>query len=408
MQIARPSPVAVLLGLALAACGRADSARLARAVTDTLPGGIVRVMSAGPTAWADSTGARLVEEGRFRGEDGTPGELADPGSIAVDDAGRIYVADKKPASIKMFTSEGKLVRVIGRDGEGPGEFRAGFLAVRGAHLVLHDPELGRTSVWDTSGTFLRSWRSSCCYWSDIQIDRQDHIYVPSVVPDPPGARPRGTPYVRWTIEGVAVDTLRVPVQEGQKAWTVTVGQGTKNMMSMMTEVPLTPVIVSALHPNGGIVYGRTGEYRVVRSATGRDSARVFGRAWTPEPVTNEQRRVVVEEKIKEVGNGFGVEALRAAFHLEDVPRTLPAFENLRVDQSDRVWARRYAVGDTTRTHYDVFDSTGGYLGPVTAPVNVFSWGKQAWTRDGFVAIIEDAEGRPTVVRFKLVLQGRQK
>ena len=78
-----------LLCLFLAACGGARATTLSRAVTDTLPGGIVRVMSSGPTAWTDSTGARLVEEGRFQGPDGTPAELGDPMSVAVDDAGRI-------------------------------------------------------------------------------------------------------------------------------------------------------------------------------------------------------------------------------------------------------------------------------------------------------------------------------
>ena len=150
-----------LLAMLLASCGGARATTLSRAVTDTLPGGIVRVMSSGPTAWTDSTGARLVGEGRFQGQDGTPAELGEPGSIAVDDAGRIYVADRKPAGIKVFTPDGKLVRVIGREGEGPGEFRVGFIAVRGAHLVLHDPQLARTSVWDTSGTFQKSWHSSC-------------------------------------------------------------------------------------------------------------------------------------------------------------------------------------------------------------------------------------------------------
>ena len=78
--------------------------------------------------------------------------------------------------------------------------------------------------------------------------------------------------------------------------------------------------------------------------------------------------------------------------------------NMRVDESRRVWVRRYAVADTTRTYYDVFDSIGAYLGPLEVPLNIFSWGRQAWTRDGFVAVIEDAEGRPTVVRFKLVVR----
>ena len=43
-----------LLATLLAACGGAEAKNLAEAVVDTLPGGIERVTSSGPTAWSDS------------------------------------------------------------------------------------------------------------------------------------------------------------------------------------------------------------------------------------------------------------------------------------------------------------------------------------------------------------------
>ena len=393
-----------LLCLALAACGGAEAAKLAQAHIDTLPNGTVRVMSDGPTAWSDSSGTSLVETGRFQGEDGTPAELGEPRSIAVDAAGRVYVVDSKPAAIKVFTPDGKLVRSIGREGEGPGEFRVGFIAVRNDHLVLHDPRLARTSVWDTAGNFIRSWHSACCYWSDIQVDRNNLIYVPS--PGPPAdkeARSRGTPYVRWTLEGVMRDTVWVPRSQSEKYWTVTVGgsSGGKGKAMMMTTIPFMPTLTHTLHPDGGVIYAWTESYEIVRSTTGADSTRVFGRAWTPEPLTDEQRKAEVESRIKQSAGNWGEAAIRAAFKLEDVPAQLPAFMNLRVDGSGRVWARRFSVADSTRTLFDVFDSTGAYLGPVTVPFKVNEWSNQAWTRDGLVTIIEDEEGRPTVVRLKL-------
>jgi hypothetical protein len=40
-------------------------------------------------------------------------------------------------------------------------------------------------------------------------------------------------------------------------------------------------------------------------------------------------------------------------------------------------------------------------GPVVAPFNLSEWTLQAWTETGLVTVIEDADGRPTVVRFHL-------
>ena len=383
-----------ILLLGLTACGGASAANLARAHIDTLPNGAIRVMSDGPTAWSDSAGATLSETGRFQGEEGTPSELGDPRSLAVDAQGRVYVVDSKPATIKVFSPDGKLVRTIGHEGEGPGEFRVGFIAIRDDHLVLQDPQVSRTTVWDTAGNYVRSWRSSCCYWTEIQIDRNNLIYIPN-----PNGNSKGIPYVRWTMDGVAKDTLWVPSAESEKSWTVS-SSTAKGKMMMSTGIPFMPAQIHALHPGGGVIYAWTGSYSLVRSMTGHDSARVFGRAWTPEPVSDAERHTAVEKAIKQAGDNWDPKVLRAAFKLEDIPTKLPAFLNLHVDQSGRTWARRYSA-DTTRSRYDVFDSTGAYLGPVTVPLGLKDWGNQAWTRDGLVTVIEDDEGRPTVVSLKV-------
>jgi hypothetical protein len=401
----RPTLPGILLSVLLASCGGAAASNLARAVVDTLPGGIPRITSSGPTAWIDSTGARLVEEARFSGEDGTAAEIGQPSSLAVDDEGRVYVVDSKPAVIKVFSSEGALVRTIGSEGEGPGEFRVGFIAVRGEHIALQDPELGRTSVWDTAGRFLRSWHSSCCYHSDIQIDRSGRIHLPSVFARKRGEPSRGRPYARWSLRGDPIDSVWVPRREPGKVWKISIkGSDGDDVMATVLPIPLQPDLVSALHPDGGVVYGWTGAYWLTRSTTGNDSVRVFGRAWTPEEMSDDRRKAAVDARVKQMSEGYGEENARGAFNLTDVPSTLPAFSTVQVDQSGRVWVRRHAVTvtDTARTAYEVFDSTGAYLGPVSVPLMIPEYGLQAWTRDGLVALVEDGEGRPTVVRFRFV------
>ncbi len=388
---------AVMFGFA---CGGAEANSLARATIDTLPGGTVRVTSTGPTAWPAGKPAELVVEGRFRGTDGTPSELGEPRSLAVDDQERVYVVDTKPSVIKVFSSDGQFVRTIGREGAGPGEFRVGFIAIRGGYLVLQDPQVARLSVFDTAGTFLRSWNSTCCYWAMIQLDQADRAYIPSMSRSTPGAPPRGTPYVRWSLAGEALDTIWVPYRESARLWSITATEGGKAKMSMSTSVPFLPLMVSALDPRGGVMYAWTGDYEIVRSATGGDTTMLFGRTWTPDAITAERRNAERESRIKGVGKDFDPIAVRNAFKLEDIPETLPAFESLKVDPTGRVWARRYPVSDTTTTMFDLFDSNGTYLGPVLAPVRIGPYTPQVWTRSGVVAVVEDDEGRPTIVRLR--------
>jgi hypothetical protein len=58
-----------------------------------------------------------------------------------------------PAVIKQFGSTGAYVRSIGRDGSGPGEFKAALVATAPGLLVVHDPASARTSVFDSAGGF---------------------------------------------------------------------------------------------------------------------------------------------------------------------------------------------------------------------------------------------------------------
>ncbi len=391
-----------LIALLTACSGAKAGEHLANIRTDTLPNGVTRVMSEGPTGWAAGQPASLVEEARFQGEDGTASELGEPRDLAVDALGRIYVVDGKPAAIKVFSPDGEYIRTIGRDGEGPGEFRVAFIAIRGEHLVLQDPRVSRISVFDTSGTFVRSWKSTCCYWSRIQIDDANLIYVPSMSNSKPNDPPRGTPYVRWTLDGVAKDTVWIPYQKPEKIWTVTVTEGGKMKMSMSTTVPFMAGMTSALHPQGGVIYGWTGRYEIVRSSTGADSLLVFGRDWSPDPVSDDRRAGEYESRIRSAGKGIDQATIRNAMRFDDIPSTLPAYETLQVDPTGRVWARRYAVSDTTRTGFDLFNATGAYLGRVETPLHLAPWGAQAWTPTGVVAVIEDQDGRPTIVRLKLV------
>jgi len=55
-----------------------------------------------------------------RGPDYTFGAVA---AVALDADGRIYVADRSDSQIRVYSSDGALVQAIGREGQGPGEFR---------------------------------------------------------------------------------------------------------------------------------------------------------------------------------------------------------------------------------------------------------------------------------------------
>lgn len=379
----------------ITACGGGErDAGLGTVSVDTLPSGVVSVQSSGPTAWADTAhGWHLIEAERIGGVETGPSEseLINPTSVALDDQGRIYVADQNPALIKVFDDSGKLVRTIGKEGEGPGEFRQPILAVRGRHLLVHDPRLARTTLFDTAGTLVRSWASSCCYWATIALDTLGHAAIPTMG----GNDSTLIRYARFRLDGSGIDTLTVLRRENAKQWIVKSNGG---MMSM--PVPFTPQTNYAFDPDGSLLLGWTGEYRIAVLHNGRDTATVFGRSWTPEPLADARADRAVQERIDRNKESWGEAALRNAFHRSDIPGTLPAFTGIDTDADGNRWVFLDNLGDSTLTRFDVFDSAGVYLGPVAlrSTDHFKAW---TWGRDQVVAAGESSDGLPVVVRFRI-------
>lgn len=379
---------------ALTACGKSDDAMLGTTVTDTLPGGIVSITSSGPTAWADTSGWQLVVDGALDGDVGSPGEFIDPQSFAIDERGWVYVADTKPAVIKVFDDSGRYVRSFGRDGSGPGEFRVAFLAVRAGRVVVHDPRESRTSVFDTAGTFIRSWVSECCYWTRPALDDRGRIAIPTMTPEGASA---SQAFVRFDTLGNVVDTLLVPEVPVAPQWIIRQGDA----MVMSTSVPYSRGGNLALDPAGGVIFGWSGAYRLAVSDNGRDTSRVFGRAWSAEPIDDAVRDAEYGRRVSGVAKSMNMDeaSVRVQFVKDLVPHTYPAFSGLSIDGRGNVWVH-LDQGDAP-TRFDVFDATGAYLGRVHAPVPVSPYAS-AWSDDVMYVRHDTDDGYPRIVRYRIM------
>lgn len=64
-------------------------------------------------------------------------------SVALDPAGRIYVADRTDSSLRVYSRDGGYLRAIGREGEGPGEFQVPLDLVFSANGDLWVRDLNR-------------------------------------------------------------------------------------------------------------------------------------------------------------------------------------------------------------------------------------------------------------------------
>ena len=79
-------------------------------------------------------------------------------SIDVDKMGNIYVLDVKEAHIKVFDKNGSFFRIIGRKGQGPGEFQNPFtVQISSNHnIVVFDPLPQKLTFLSLEGKYIKS------------------------------------------------------------------------------------------------------------------------------------------------------------------------------------------------------------------------------------------------------------
>lgn len=386
----------------LAACGDVAS-RTASVVVDTLPGGIPRTMSSAPIEagrWALEL-ARVIQP-----DEGSPGELMNPQSVAIAEDGSLLVAETRPAVIKVYGPDGAYLRSIGREGAGPREFRVAFIAVRGDTLVVQDPMNSRATRFDwRDGRLLGSTITACCYWAPIDVDAGSRAWLRLMAPLPDSSRTYGQGFVRLTLADGASDTVFAYERAGlprSPSWMLRVG----GQVRMSMPVPMTPQAYFVVEPRGGLLTAWSGEYSILVSREGRDSASVFGRQWTGIPLSAAEKDRLYAAAVEGVTRNnpqWDAVSVGASFERALIPGVRPAFEYIHADDAGRRWVR-LSHPDSTRARYDVFDADGRWLDEVSVPAE--QWLANAWSPADFgaheVAIAaEGDDGRPLVRVFSI-------
>lgn len=383
-----------------AACARGEAATSMGRVTVDSVRGIPRIITEEQVGWRDTTGWKLVEVARISGGTEAVGELIDPQDVALGDDGSIFVSDNSPTTLKEYTAAGRFVRTIGREGQGPGEFAAAFIAVRGARLFVHDPRASRTSLFDTAGTFIRTWPTVCCAFGPLALDSAGHVGLPAMPPrtNGPDAAQLFSRMVKWYgADSTQVDSTLVPSGPDTKRWIIKSGKN--NMMS--TTIPWVPNQLTNFLGDRSLLVGYATGYQIaVTDRTGKDTTSLFGRAWTPTPIPEEVRKEEVERRVVQTAKYWDERAVRNAFLLSDVPATAPAYDWFGLDGRGDIWVRTPVPGDSTRALFDVFDPTHRWLGQVSGSGLLRAWGMRL-SGDHMIGYGEDGEGNPVVVVYRI-------
>ncbi|MEX2284357.1 MAG: 6-bladed beta-propeller [Gemmatimonadota bacterium] len=96
--------------------------------------------------------------------------------LTVGKDGSIFTADINPTSLRKYDAEGRFVRVIGRVGEGPGEYRrlTAIALLPNDNIAVRDDGLGRVTIYNPQGEYQSSLEVRTGY-SAADIFRIDEL-----------------------------------------------------------------------------------------------------------------------------------------------------------------------------------------------------------------------------------------
>jgi len=372
------------LGVAaiFAACGGGDGAGGSSNVTTTTADSAgVTVISNVGAGWDEPDAWRLepaVTIGEMEGE----ASFANIGSMSIAPDGTMYVLDLQEQKIFVFDGDGNLLRKIGGQGGGPGEFtRATTVQAVGNDVVMvgeaFPPKL---HVLDTEGELIESHAlespSDIAFFGDWKITADGNARILIRMFDPQGEG--GSPsYIATVSEaGEVADTVVSWIRPWEVGKPLPVFQ---------------PSWVWALGPEGSIAASPGGPYEIHTYAQdgametspegGAFAVERIVRLERPTTIVTEDMKSAAIESLRELGIAQGApdNAIDEFLSRLEFAETLPAITSVWVsDPGGFMWvgipspnaeslnfSGGFTGGDLLA--FDVFTPDGAFLGRVPAP-----------------------------------------
>jgi hypothetical protein len=385
------------------------------ATTDTVADTVIVRTVSGQVWDFDKTLVSEVGIGVLEGQDEY--QFGQVLAIAVDDEGRMYAFDSHVPVLRVYAPDGTWLRDIGREGEGPGEYKqpdSGLAVMPDGRIAIRDPGNGRILLFAPEGTYDDYYRiaGSFSTGNPLVADTAGVLvtYIITNLGAPVMEWKRGM--ARYHSDG-AVDTLQSP----DLGFETPVVSGQREGNSSSNYVPYSPKQETAFSRFGYYIVGISDDYsfdllrpegvlRVVRA-----SERV-----PVDPAEAAIEREQLTERFKRQFPGW-------KWNGPPIPDVKPAYHGLFPAEDGRVWVRvpapseRYLDPEEQRaeeerlerpmnpfrepTLFDVFEPTGEYLGRVSTPVGFSLYPRPVFRGETVWAIVRDEYDVQRLHRFRL-------
>jgi hypothetical protein len=294
--------------------------------------------------------------------------LSEPLLRLVDDKENIYISEIKDKVIKVFGSDGKYIRTIGAKGSGPGEFQGipNLVVTKDEKLLVLDQNSRRTSFFDSSGRFLKSFQWRTSYYNFIMIKSSSYIVSEIVY-----SQDRQFQYL-------FVKEIDFNGEEIRSFGEFTISPPKiirQDKSTTYISSPVSTVSLFAGDPDRDLFYHCVNnKYLIEVYGTSGKLLGKFDRPYRPVPFTDIDAKAY-RARFTNVPNDF----LKAIDEME-MPKVKSIVEKMCVDEKGNLWVRTNEIKveeNKILTAFDIFDSKGYYFAKVwTALIpSIFKKGK---------------------------------
>lgn len=319
--------------------------------------------------------------------------------MGFDGAGNIYLCDIRACNIKKFSSDGKFLKIIGRKGQGPGEFSMPWrMAVTNDRLFVYDGGNRRLCALTTEGEQVKcigiqnteGWpRNMRAHpGGDVIIEREINYYAEQDRP-----------------QDCLIQVFSPDLEIKSTLFTLQVMRNKfRNIQGMFSNIiqPFSPDVFWGVAPDGRIVIGLAEDFTVQFHHPEKGLLSSFKHTYEPVRVTDQDKERFFSGITFGTSEGGRTGLPEEIKKLTEFPKTKPAFDALFVDSEGNILVHTVRKGpEGSPPGFDAFDPEGAFIGTVEI-TGLKAFPRSALMKEDIVWIVEsDEEGQSRVVKYRM-------
>lgn len=288
-----------------------------------------------------------------------------PRGICTNSQGQIYISDFDAHDIKIFNPEGKLIKLVGQQGQGPGDlYSPSFIDFAADRLIVWESMNRRFSIFDKDGRFINTMQLA------QENGRAEGLRI---LPD---GRLIVLTEMQVEINTVLQQWYRIFLMSADLEVLKIIYETKLQKRTLITEPtrmyvpqPFTPYVYWDITPDGRIILGCSDRYEFEVHDPDKGKLYSFSHDYQPVKVNNADKEqhfsiftiAVMRGDTREVTQG----APDYVKSNTTFPKLKPAFKNILVDNEGNIWVQTFHEDRKMEDRFfDVFNEKGIFINRV--------------------------------------------